>query len=197
MQPRVVLGALGHGWLFLSLMFLDPIILRRLLDGAGADSAAAARRNLGYAAALSASMFVRVACMEVCFFGSVRAMNNCRTAIVPLVFRAAVGGRTDEDSGKLTNLMATDADKLGRWSWTLFFAAQWSFAVVSLPAVAYCMYDLLGAGQDKRAKFPTSKAPFSAVFHSFRLIFGRAIISRNGLEAWMLFPERARAERSR
>jgi hypothetical protein len=39
------------------------------------------------------------------------------------------------------------------------------------------------AGQDKRAKFPTSKAPFSAGFHSFRLIFGRAIISRNGLEA--------------
>ena len=38
-------------------------------------------------------------------------------------------------------------------------------------------------GQHKRATFPTSKAPFSAVFHSFRLIFGRAIISRNGLEA--------------
>jgi hypothetical protein len=34
-------------------------------------------------------------------------------------------------------------------------------------------------------------------FHSFRLIFGRAIISRNGLAAWMLFPERARAEHSR
>ena len=55
---------------------------------------------------------------------------------------------------------------------------------------------LLHAGQDKRAKFPTSKAPISAVSHSFRLIFGRAIISRNGLEAWMLFPERARAEHS-
>ena len=53
------------------------------------------------------------------------------------------------------------------------------------------------AGQQKRAKFPTSKAPISAVFHSFRLIFGRAIISRNGLEAWMLFLERARAEHSR
>ena len=39
------------------------------------------------------------------------------------------------------------------------------------------------AGQEKRAKFPTSKAPSSAGFHSFRLIFGRAIISRNGLEA--------------
>ena len=53
------------------------------------------------------------------------------------------------------------------------------------------------AGQQKRAKFPTSKAHISAVFHSFRLIFGRANISRNGLEAWMLFPERARAKHSR
>ena len=46
-------------------------------------------------------------------------------------------------------------------------------------------------------EFPTSKAPISAVLHSFRLIFGRAIISRNSLEAWILFPERARAEHSR
>ena len=52
-------------------------------------------------------------------------------------------------------------------------------------------------GQDKRANFPTSKAPISAISHSFRLTFGRAIISRNGLEAWMVFPERARAEHSR
>ena len=52
-------------------------------------------------------------------------------------------------------------------------------------------------GQHKRAKFPTSKAPIAAIFHSFWLIFGRAIISRNGLEAWMLFPGRARAEHSR
>ena len=49
----------------------------------------------------------------------------------------------------------------------------------------------------RAAKFPTSKAPISAIFHSFRLILGRAIISWNGLEAWMLFPERARAEHSR
>ena len=55
----------------------------------------------------------------------------------------------------------------------------------------------LEAGQDKSATCPTSKAPSSAVFHSFRLSFGRAIISRTGLEAWMLFPERARAEHSR
>ena len=43
------------------------------------------------------------------------------------------------------------------------------------------------AGQEKRATCPTSKAHISAVFHSFRLIFGRAIIFRNGLEAWMFF----------
>ena len=55
----------------------------------------------------------------------------------------------------------------------------------------------LAPGQHKGAKFPTSKAPISAVFHSFRLIFGRAIIYRKSLEAWMLFPERARAEHSR
>jgi len=35
------------------------------------------------------------------------------------------------------------------------------------------------------------------VFHSLRLIFGRAIISRNGLEAWMIIQERARAAHSR
>ena len=62
--------------------------------------------------------------------------------------------------------------------------------------VAEMVYVEFLAGQQKRAKFPTSKAHISAVFHSFRLIFGRAIISRNGLEAWMLFPERARAKHS-
>ena len=42
------------------------------------------------------------------------------------------------------------------------------------------------AGQE-RAKFPTSKPHISAAFHSFWLIFGRAIIPWNGLEAWMCF----------
>ena len=48
------------------------------------------------------------------------------------------------------------------------------------------------SGQQKRAKFPTSKAHISADSQSFRLIFGQAIISRNGLEAWMLSGTRAR-----
>ena len=59
----------------------------------------------------------------------------------------------------------------------------------------------LGSGEElthcSGQEFPTSKAPISAVFHSFRLMFGRAIISRSALEAWMLFPERARAEHAR
>ena len=56
---------------------------------------------------------------------------------------------------------------------------------------------LYGDAQGSKRERPTSKAHISAVFHSFRLIFGRAIISRNGLEAWMLLSERARAEHSR
>ena len=53
------------------------------------------------------------------------------------------------------------------------------------------------AGQEKGAKFPTSKAHISVVFHSFWLIFGRGIISRNGLDRERLSLERARAERPR
>ena len=37
--------------------------------------------------------------------------------------------------------------------------------------------------REERATCPTSKAPLSAAFHSFRLIFGRAISSRSALEA--------------
>ena len=53
------------------------------------------------------------------------------------------------------------------------------------------------AGQEKGAKFPTSKAPISVVFHSFWLILGRVIISRTGLDRERLSLERARAERPR
>ena len=52
-------------------------------------------------------------------------------------------------------------------------------------------------GSTRVRRWPTSKAPISVVFHSFWLIFGRVIISRNGLEAWTFFLERARAERPR
>jgi hypothetical protein len=44
-------------------MFLDPIILKRLLDAA--DSEQQTERNYGYALFLAVSMFIRVSCMEV------------------------------------------------------------------------------------------------------------------------------------
>ncbi|KAK7231379.1 hypothetical protein SO694_00072049 [Aureococcus anophagefferens] len=59
-------------------------------------------------------------------------------------------------------------------------AHYWHYIGCALSAYERLLIHLSGAGQEKRAKFPTSKAPISAVFHSFRLIFGRAIISRNG-----------------
>ena len=66
-----------------------------------------------------------------------------------------------------------------------------------VPGSKFEFASTFGPGRQKRATCPPSKAPISAVFRSFRLIFGRAIISRNGLDAWVLFPERARAEHSR
>ena len=141
-QKRVLISTLLHGWAFLGLMFLDPLILKKLLDAA--DNEQQTERNYGYALFLAISMFIRVSCMEVCFFGSVRVMNNARTAVAPAVFAKALRHESQLDSGSLTNLMATDADKLGRWTWAAFFLAQWSFAVVSLPAVVYCMWNLLG-----------------------------------------------------
>ena len=52
-------------------------------------------------------------------------------------------------------------------------------------------------GSTRVRRWPTSKAHISVVFHSFWLIFGRVIISRNGLEHERLSLERARAERPR
>ena len=50
------------------------------------------------------------------------------------------------------------------------------------------------AGQE--SDMPNFKGSSLGRFPLVRLILGRAIISRNGVEAWMLFPERARAEHS-
>ena len=58
--------------------------------------------------------------------------------------------------------------------------------------------ETLSPGQEKRAKFPTSKAHISAVFHSFWLIFGRGDhLSERSRSVDVFFSERARAEHSR
>ena len=105
-----------------------------------------------------------------------------------------LGGGGGRGLGHLGVLRALEAgglppDIVGGCSQGAFMAA--AYALPKRTA------DRLDSGQEKRAKFPTSKAHISAVFRSFWLTFGRAIISWNGLEAWMLFPERARAEHSR
>ena len=77
---------------------------------------------------------------------------------------------------------------------------QWLCIVIQCCGIAVTQYDPCATsttGQEKGAKFPTSKAHISVVFHSFWLIFGRVIISRNGLERECLSLEHARAERPR
>ena len=49
----------------------------------------------------------------------------------------------------------------------------------------------------KARDIPNFKAPISAAFHSFRLIFGRAIVPRSGLETRMLLSGARANERSR
>ena len=50
-----------------------------------------------------------------------------------------------EDVGKLTNLMATDADKFGMFEWLMFNMAQWTFSLLSLPFIVLVMHAQLGS----------------------------------------------------
>ncbi|CEO96031.1 hypothetical protein PBRA_004721 [Plasmodiophora brassicae] len=144
-QPGVFLSSYLHGIAFLACMFIDPIVLAALLS-------ASAPMTLSYVlvGVLSVSMLVRVSCMEYCYFQSTRVANNARTALCQALFssviRQRVGVRDRPDTGKLANLMATDADKIGQWAWGVFFLAQWTWAVVSLPAVIYFLHRLVGTG---------------------------------------------------
>jgi hypothetical protein len=82
---------------------------------------------------------------------------------------------------------ATSGPRLSKWSKPEVWRGKRDRAEAASRDHARDLLTLAAArsspGQDKRAKFPTSKAHISAVFHSFWLILGRAIISRNGLEA--------------
>ena len=57
--------------------------------------------------------------------------------------------------------------------------------------------DCFEQGSNTVRRWPTSKAPSSVGFHSLRLSFRRAIISRSDLERDRLSLERARAEQPR
>ncbi|GAB5358528.1 hypothetical protein AAMO2058_000466100 [Amorphochlora amoebiformis] len=150
MQPITFLLSLVCGWLFLACMFVDPIILRHLL-ASSESGGGKLREHLALILALSVSMWIRVGCMELCYFASTRTMANCRSALVQSVYHAAihlppkVEAKGGYDTGKVTNLVATDADEFAKAEWVVFFLAQWTWAVVSLPACLYFVYELVGS----------------------------------------------------
>lgn len=140
-----------HGWLFLFLMTIDPLMLQVLLQSAEGHSVgsnatgASLTSQLLLIIVLSISMLTRVSAMEMCYFHSARVANNVRSVVVHAIFRKALVIPDHElDTGKITNLMATDADKLGYTAWLLFSISQWTWAIVSLPVVVYFLYKLVG-----------------------------------------------------
>jgi ABC-type multidrug transport system fused ATPase/permease subunit len=147
-QRKLFLYSFVHGVFFLACMFADPLILNPLLQSGSTDvEAGVPWKQLGLVALLSVSMLIRVTCMELCYFGSTRVMNNARSILVRAIFCESMHMDPNDvawTSGKLTNLMATDADKLGKTSWTVWCIVAWSWAVVSSPLVVYFMYKLVG-----------------------------------------------------
>ena len=117
----------------------------------------------------------------------------------PLLDGAAEGALTTEEKPRrrrLASLARVTADHLGLGT-TLdacyeknFWFGQSTKAKFTLDVMRLATFP-----PERETGVPT--LPISTDFPSFRPTFGRAIISRHGLHAWMRFPERARAEHSR
>lgn len=164
-QKAVFAASFCAGWAFLAAMFCDPIILNQLLSTseeapqnatfatlAAPDApppASYVLRQLALVGLSALSMLVRVTCMELCYFFSKRVANNARTTLVLAVFRSTIRPHAmrvrGAAVGALTNLMATDADRIGRTEWFVWTLAQWTWSVVSLPFIIWMMWRLLGS----------------------------------------------------
>jgi ATP-binding cassette subfamily C (CFTR/MRP) protein 1 len=152
-QRAIFIQCCMAGWLFLGCMFADPILLHLLLTDfdhkqASVFAAMPTLRNLGLALALAVSMLLRTTCMELCFFASTRCANNARSSLIIGVFRSslsALSGRVGGSAGSLTNLLATDADRIGNAVALIWSFSQWTFSVCALPMVVYLMWELLGS----------------------------------------------------
>lgn len=144
-QPKVFLTCLGFGYTFLGCMFADPLLLNKLLVSTN-EGGAQVQSSLLYVLILSASMMLRVVSMEMCYFFSVRTMNNARSALVQAIYQKTFRIKSSvSDDGTLTNLMATDADKLGKAEYLGWFVACWTWAIVSLPGTIYFLWRLVGS----------------------------------------------------
>ncbi|KAJ3120851.1 hypothetical protein HK100_012631 [Physocladia obscura] len=132
-QRRVFLTSFLNGTVFLSCMFIDPILLKELLS----------RRESFY------TSLALVTGLAVSIFESSRVSNNIRTALVQAIFRTTINtsvAKNRNAGGMLTNLIATDTEKLGGFTWGIFALSQWTFSVFSLPFVIYLLHDLVGNG---------------------------------------------------
>ena len=130
-------------------MTVDPLMLRVLLDAvqnANSKQSISFVTQLCIVCALSISMLTRVTCMEICYFASCRVQNNVRSVLVHAIFRKSLWIPDHLlDIGRISNLMATDADKIGKWSGLLFSLSQWSWTIISLPMLVYFLHGLVGS----------------------------------------------------
>ena len=166
--------------------------------GAAAPDEGAARAGLELGAYLYAGNLFQVVGLETVSADAAAFLVQLTTVLVPVLESAATGRAVARETRLACAVafagvavlcaegLAADAGQVSGDLCVVAAAVLYSLHVVRLSALA-------GAGKESEMR----KAPISVVLHSFRLIFGRAIVSRNGLEAWMLVPERARAEHSR
>ena len=168
-----------------------------LVDLAGSERAAAVAgkpQRLEECKAINASLAALGNCVAALAKG--RPHVPYRDSKLTRLLSASLGGAARTS---LVAALVPGGDAGGESRSTLEFAGRAARVAVraapaevavdyeALHAEAAARVDALEAGQQKGATFPTSKAHISAIFHSFRLTFGRAIISRNGLEARMPF----------
>jgi len=107
-QPGTFWTSMLHGWTFLILMTIDPLLLHALLS---TDPGSNRERDVILVCLLSVSMFVRVSCMEVCFYYSVRCMSAARSATLMAAINKSLSAL--DLPTNLANLVSGDADKLG------------------------------------------------------------------------------------
>jgi ATP-binding cassette subfamily C (CFTR/MRP) protein 1 len=149
-QPGRFWFTMLHGFTFLVCMTMDPLLIHWLLSSSPSSSKL---HDIGLVIILFISMLIRVSCMEVCFFNSVVIMATARSAIVMSVFKHTLNfismvvpdnNNNNNESIDVANLMSSDADKIGASGWVVFFLAQWTFALFSLPITVYVLSTFVG-----------------------------------------------------